>query len=284
MMACSARGMSWALLVGLSGADHNCAACDDDGHLMGPTIDFPGNDLLVTTVKDAAECCQACLISNACKMWVTSYPDEKQCWLKNGIHKSTRTEDQGRASGLTCGCDSTCPNHGMPDWNHRQQPSTLQDDGWGWSFILFLLLFCASYAAGGVAYNHKRKGMPLDQRALPHRDVWLGIAALVSDGCGFTREKYQQLRAGTTGSGLEPPLLPRPLAIQGAGGAVDGLLDAPESDVAEASTPQSPASAEDGWETVPSWIDRELVEQREAGVHSSMQRIKVEIGIEKAVE
>lgn len=113
-MAISLRkgvALAWTFILRLprATADHNCAACEEDGHLMGPTIDFPANDLLQTTVKDSAECCQSCLISNACKMWVVSYPDERTCWLKNGIHKSTRVEAQDRASGLTCGCDSTCP-------------------------------------------------------------------------------------------------------------------------------------------------------------------------------
>lgn len=61
----------------------------------------------------------------------------------------------------------------MPNWKHG--PISQADSGWGWTSILILLICSVGYAGGGVVYNHKRKGMALDQNALPHRDMWLGV-------------------------------------------------------------------------------------------------------------
>eukprot|EP01047_Picozoa_sp_COSAG01_P062038 COSAG01_NODE_7828_length_3038_cov_1.237155_5_plen_148_part_00 len=110
-------------------ADHNCAACEQYGSTMGKEIDFPNNDIMQIPVKDATHCCQSCLISNECKMWVVSWPDQQTCWLKNGIHENTRVKASTRTSGLTCSCDDSCEDHGhMPGG----LPVVEDDHSWGW--------------------------------------------------------------------------------------------------------------------------------------------------------
>ena len=116
-------------------------------------------------------------------------------------------------------------------------------------------------------------------------------AALAADGCAFSRRKLQdlalktqQLKRGVAAAGPESdaPLLsaaPAPLVTP-----QDESRPEPEPEPEpEPALAQSPLSSEE-WERVPSWIDREMIEQREEGAHSSQQKIKVEITPEWAVE
>jgi hypothetical protein len=67
--------------------------------------------------------------------------------------------------------------------------------GWGWTFILLLLLGVGMYAGGGLAWNIKRRGMPLVRTSLPHYEFWVSTRALVMDGSTFTRQKLLEAKA-----------------------------------------------------------------------------------------
>ena len=50
---------------------------------------------------------------------------------------------------------------------------------WGWGLITTLLVCGVVYAAGGVTYSVKAKGMAPGLGALPHREQWQALAGLV---------------------------------------------------------------------------------------------------------
>eukprot|EP01043_Picozoa_sp_COSAG02_P045616 COSAG02_NODE_4191_length_5645_cov_5.454922_6_plen_128_part_01 len=59
---------------------------------------------------------------------------------------------------------------------------------WGGTFLVALAAAGVVYAAGGVAYNIKVRGLSgLD--ALPHRDFWQELGAYVKDGVDFSRAR-----------------------------------------------------------------------------------------------
>ena len=152
----------------------------------------------------------------------------------------------------------------------------MDSGGWGWTFLLLVFLLGGLYAVGGVAYNHKQKGMPLNASALPHREKWIGLAALVVDGSVFTRAKFDEARAKVKAGG-ETPLLDDPQPPPSACPPPRKKKLEPKPDPDRSEQDQN----EDG-----SWIaiDREMLEHRQAGVHSSMQKIKVEIALDEGVE
>ena len=58
---------------------------------------------------------------------------------------------------------------------------------WGWWFLLLLTLSVLGYVGGGLALNHKSRGMPLDRTALPHpvrRDPTTPRSRLTKFVCG----------------------------------------------------------------------------------------------------
>lgn len=74
-------------------------------------------------------------------------------------------------------------------------------NGWGWSFLLFLVLASCSYVGGYVVYTNKVQGQPL-ALAVPHRAFWMEVKSLVEDGIALTKARALQAR----GSGHYTPL------------------------------------------------------------------------------
>ena len=56
-------------------------------------------------------------------------------------------------------------------------------------------LGAALYAGGGLAYNHKQRGMPLEPASLPHVEFWREVRALTTDGIVFFRARIEEARA-----------------------------------------------------------------------------------------
>jgi hypothetical protein len=132
-----------------------------------------------------------------------------------------------------------------------------------------LFLGVALYAGGGLAYNHKQRGMPLEPASLPHVEFWGEVRALTMDGVVFFRARIEEARTQHAEKqqyeGLEevdeaqapaarPP--PRTKPTQ-----VEQLED------------QHQEAEGDEWETV----GRDLREVVKEGVHSSQAPIRVEI-------
>ena len=67
---------------------------------------------------------------------------------------------------------------------------------WGWFFILTVFLCTLGYVGGFAGYNHKVKGVPLSQEALPHQEQWMAIRSLVEDGVRWSAAELQRARGG----------------------------------------------------------------------------------------
>lgn len=67
--------------------------------------------------------------------------------------------------------------------------------GWGWTFLLLAVLSTALYAGGGIAYNVQTSGAAPGLEALPHKEQWQNIHALVQDGIAFSKRRALQSRA-----------------------------------------------------------------------------------------
>jgi hypothetical protein len=67
--------------------------------------------------------------------------------------------------------------------------------GWGWTFILLIFLSGGLYVGGGIAYEVKTTGATPGVEALPHREHWQNVYALVQDGVAFSKRRVLQSRA-----------------------------------------------------------------------------------------
>ena len=108
--------------------------------------------------------------------------------------------------------------------------------GWGWTFILLVVLSGGLYAGGGIAFNVKTAGATPGWEALPHQEHWQNIHALVQDGVAFSKRRALQSRAAAlvtklTGHKLGGPAaysaLPK-VAAPTTGLATSGAAGGPE--------------------------------------------------------
>ena len=60
---------------------------------------------------------------------------------------------------------------------------------WGLGFILTFVIGGALYVVGGVGYAVKAKGAAPGLDALPHREFWEELSALVLDGVSYTKAR-----------------------------------------------------------------------------------------------
>jgi hypothetical protein len=68
-------------------------------------------------------------------------------------------------------------------------------NGWGWPFLLIVVLASTGYVGGHAVYSHKVQGQPL-ALAVPHRAFWMELKSLVEDGVALTKARALQARGG----------------------------------------------------------------------------------------
>ena len=139
---------------------------------------------------------------------------------------------------------------------------TSGDDDWGWSFIWMMMLGTGLYAGGGLAYNHKQRGMPLEAGSLPHADFWMEVRALAMDGVVFARAAVEEAREGRAEGEYEPLSDPQPAGAR-----------PPPRKKLEAVAEEEEEEEGEGWEGA----ERDVRELVKKDVHSSMAPIRVEI-------
>lgn len=148
------------------------------------------------------------------------------------------------------------------------------DDDWGWSFILILLLVVALYAGGGLAYNHKQRGMPLEAASLPHVEFWKEVRALTTDGIVFFRARVEEARMNNGAQRYDA-----------LGEATDvGNAQSHDQPLAKCPPPRKKTSevapeqiSEEGEDDQWEMVGRDMREVAKKGVHSSQAPIRVEI-------
>lgn len=99
------------------------------------------------------------------------------------------------------GCNLKCPGAAGTICGGSNFASVwkVECTAWGGTFLVALAAAGVVYAAGGVAYNIKVRGLSgLD--ALPHRDFWQELGAYVKDGVDFSRARALGGGARTVGS------------------------------------------------------------------------------------
>jgi len=153
---------------------------------------------------------------------------------------------------------------------------TTASDDWGWSFIWMLLLCVGLYAGGGLVYNHKQRGMPLEAGSLPHLEFWTEVRALTTDGVVFFRARVEEARQQYMYGGGD------------GGGQYEAVDDVEETHVQPTARPPprnrnqaaqeeleelEDMEGEEGWEAA----GRDLREVVKKDVHSSQAPIRVEI-------
>ena len=97
--------------------------------------------------------------------------------------------------------------------------------GWGWPFVMILLGASLSYALGFAVYGHKMHGKPLvSMEAIPHREQWLGLFALVVDGLTLSAHQLGRLIAMARGQPPPPPFEQQLSGSRTVAGLGDALL------------------------------------------------------------
>ena len=141
---------------------------------------------------------------------------------------------------------------GNSDCCHNRQYAVkiVCTNGWGWAFLLFLMLGSSAYVGGSILYSHKVQGQPLTPLQLPHREFWMEVKSLVEDGVSLTKA-YVEQRTGQRGDYAPVPESEKPLP---------GTDDESPSTTPTKATP-APKGA--------------VVEERDESVHPSKAKIKV---------
>eukprot|EP01052_Picozoa_sp_SAG31_P032641 SAG31_NODE_3599_length_4085_cov_4.147516_2_plen_222_part_00 len=138
-------------------------------------------------VKSVGECCQMCLDTLDCKVWVTTDNPVDFCWLKawhdgagagNGV-VTNRYEGSDRSSlrwsGLACQCDATCSSGSSA----------------GTSFAAVVLVAIAIYLGAGAVYRYHTHGAR-GWAMLPNRQHLAQLRSLFLDGLHFCRAGFKR--------------------------------------------------------------------------------------------
>ena len=141
---------------------------------------------------------------------------------------------------------------GNSDCCHNRQYAVkiVCTNGWGWAFLLFLMLGSSAYVGGSILYSHKVQGQPLTPLRLPHREFWMEVKSLVEDGVALTKA-YVEKHVGRRGDYA-------PVAES------ENLLPG-DNHESLSNTPTQPSPAPKGT----------VVEERDESVHPSKAKIKV---------
>jgi hypothetical protein len=75
---------------------------------------------------------------------------------------------------------------------------------WGLAFILAFVIGGALYVVGGVGWAVKAKGAAPGLAALPHREFWGELGALVLDGVSYSKARA----SGGGGGALTEKIVP----------------------------------------------------------------------------
>ena len=162
-----------------------------------------------------------------------------QCFCGMEIHADSKLNDPAHKCDMPCGgnpaekCGGGCA-------------LTVYEiecgSDWGWTFLLMLLVGSVLYVSGGVAYNHKALGKPIDIEALPNRNFWITAYGLVVDGGVFFVETTKHEIAKQRGEARYQPV--PDTTAQSTGTTADDHEETRPVDSRTAAGPASPEATE----------------------------------------
>eukprot|EP01052_Picozoa_sp_SAG31_P022135 SAG31_NODE_1747_length_7364_cov_5.070750_5_plen_288_part_00 len=172
-------------------------------------------------------------------------------------------------------------------------------NSFGWEFIILCLFGVLLYLVPGMYLEHRKSGAK-GFAALPHRAFWMNLRALVKDGIEFSRtcvsgsrpltasqqsaavkseDSLGQKRSDRKNRSLigSKASKSRKSRTSDTGGKTKKTTQMKSSKTQKSNDALHSSLIDDGDKQVDLMAQKTLQEQRDVGVHSSQQKIKVEV-------